>query len=163
MREYNDTLVSLDKKAIIKRSRKTMVVEDAFMKLSTQIDFDDSDAIFLLMFDNPLMILADLWELDMGGSSVCFNDVLYDFLEDEKATKKYSLFIDPDEDEDDFDEDDDDFDEDDDDFDEDGDERDGGFVESVLIMLDAIIAATRGVLRIVAEEHGYSLNDDERQ
>ena len=145
MTQFSEFLMALDKKRIINMASEIAAVEETYRQLTTQTDFDDEDAEFLLKFQNPLLTVANEWANYLDDQSVAFSDVLYEFYDDENL-EKHPLMSDPGAD---FD-DDTEIDLSDDDLD-----------EAMLSLLGAVVSATITLTECIADRLGIPLDEND--
>lgn len=79
MDDFKASLLELDKETIITKARKIAAMEDAYYHLTTQCDLDDSEAHYLLLFQNPLEHIADEWASRLDDMGCDFHMALYEF------------------------------------------------------------------------------------
>jgi hypothetical protein len=76
--DYLDFLVSLDNRALIDMAGKIQATSDARLCLSTDSGFSDDEVEYLLKFQNPLEIVADVWyerTSDDSDMSLIFHEI----------------------------------------------------------------------------------------
>ena len=133
---FKEFILRHDKALIYVMARDIAAVEDAYWQLTTQTDFDDDDAEFLLKFKNPLVVIADMWASHLDEQGVDFDGVLYEFYDDEML-KQHPLVSDPEE--------------------VSGDEFDAAMFE----FLDTLVETSKSVLGYLKAKHGLPPDDDE--
>jgi len=101
-RNYEDfkseTLEFLDKESIFGIAEYIAAVEDARAYINTHDDWlDEDDAGYLLGFDNPLEMLADIWAEYRSDGDAIFKTALDELLERDDNEDFYISVIDADE------------------------------------------------------------------
>lgn len=79
MDDFKASLLALDKESIIAKARQIATVQDAYYHMTTQYDFDDSEAEYLLLFQKPLENVAEIWVYLMDDMDCGFDTALDEF------------------------------------------------------------------------------------
>ena len=74
--DFKASAVQLDGESIFELAPTIAAVEDVYFYLSTHDWADAEQTRFLMQFENPLRLLADLWEEENGDRGADFGDML---------------------------------------------------------------------------------------
>lgn len=81
--DFKKTTLQLDGESIFELAPTIAAVEDVYFYMSTHDWADMEQAEFLMQFENPLKLLADLWEEESEDRGADFGDMLDELDSDE--------------------------------------------------------------------------------
>lgn len=85
-----ETLETLDKEDIFEMARTIAAMEDVYHFATTQGSWvDEGEAAYLLVFCEPLKLLADAWEEYLGDGEQDFRMIVEDVLDRNDNTESY--------------------------------------------------------------------------
>lgn len=93
--DFRVYLDSLSRSKLIEAAGRITVVTEAHWYLTTQYEWDDLEEVrFLLLFQNPLSIMADAWEQRRDEETVDFDLAMYEVFDGEGVISEYTLMPD---------------------------------------------------------------------
>jgi len=74
--DYKRSITQLDTETLFGLASTITAVKDVYFYMSTHDWADEEQAAYLLQFENPLKLLADLWEEESEDRGADFGDML---------------------------------------------------------------------------------------
>ena len=100
--EFKREMLDLDKETIFALAPLIVATIDAHNLLKTHEYLDECDAAYLLLFKNPLEMIADVWADYLENDCTDFEQAICDVLDDDENTDIYEFFGRVDEPDDDY-------------------------------------------------------------